>query len=267
MISFPRVLGNALAGSIIFAMLVTPVSAASIKQAKQSLAANDFETALTELAPLARSGNAEANNLLGLMYLQGNGVAQDTAQAKAYFEVGANTGHLESIQNLNIILDAEYKEELKTVRPAAEAGDSVAQTRLGRMYEFGQGVAMSPADAFIWYQKAAQQNDLNGAMNLARTYNFGIGTEQDLVQAEAIYLQGAKQGHIDSMFFLGTMHFAQVSQAGTDADRQAYAWLKLAADSGHAAAAAMVTRLTLKLGDEVATAEALYTEYRQTLGN
>ena len=267
MTQLARILVHTLAGTLICALLALPAYAASIKQAKKALAANDYNTALAELKPLASSGNPQANNLLGLMYMQGNGVTQNTVQAKTYFAAGARTGHLDSLQNLNIILDAEYREELKTVKPAAQGGDSQSQTRLGRMYEFGHGVDPSPTDAFLWYQTAAAQNDLDGTMNLARAYNFGIGTNQDLIKAEAGYLAAARQGHIDSMFFLGTMHFAQLSQAGTDADRQAYAWLKMAADSGHAAAAAMVTRLALKLGDQVAAAEALYQAYRQTSGN
>jgi len=267
MTSITRTLFHALTGALVCALLAMPAYAASMKQAKKALAANDIESALSELQPLARSGNADANNMLGELYLNGIGVVQDTAQAKSYFEAGARTGHLASLKNLNIIMHAEYKQELVTLRPAAEAGDSQAQTRLGRMYEFGYGQPASPSDAFAWYSKAAAQNDLNGAMNLARAHNFGIGTQQDLLAAEAGYLAVAQQGHVDSMFFLGTMHFAQISQAGTDADRQAYAWLRLAADNGHAAAAAMVTRLTLKLGDQVTTAEALYKEYKQSYGN
>lgn len=261
--TFSRVL----AGALVCALLATPAYAASMKQAKKMIAANDIEGAVTELQPLARSGNAEANNMLGMLYLEGTGVAQDTAQAKIYFEAGARTGHLESLKNLNIILDAEYKVELKTVAPAAESGDAEAQNRLGRMYEFGYGMPASPVDAYNWYQKSANQGNADGIMNLARAYNFGIGVNQDLVSAEAGYLAGAKTGHVDSMFFLGTMHFAQISSAGADADRQAYAWLKLASDHGHAAAAAMVTRLALKLGDKVGAADALYNEYKQTNGN
>ena len=267
MTSITRTLSHALTGALVCALLAMPTYAASMKQAKKALAANDIDTALNELQPLARSGNADANNMLGQLYMDGTGVAQDTAKAKSYFEAGARTGHLESLKNLNVILDAEYKQELVTVRPAAEAGDSKAQTRLGRMYEFGYGQPASPSDAFVWYSKAAAQSDLNGAMNLARAYNFGIGTQQDLVKAEAGYLATAQQGHVDSMFFLGTMHFAQISQSGPDADRQAYAWLRLAADNGHAAAAAMVTRLALKLGDKISAAEALYKELKQTHGN
>ncbi len=261
------ILSRALTGALLCALLATPAYAASMKQAKKFLAANDIDGAVAELQPLARSGNAEANNMLGVLYLEGNGVSQNTAQAKAYFEAGARTGHLASLKNLNIILDAEYKEELKTVMPAAESGAADAQNRLGRMYEFGYGMAASPADAFNWYQQAANQAHADGIMNLARAYNFGIGVPQDLARAEAGYLAGAQTGHVDSMFFLGTMHFAQISSAGTDADRQAYAWLKLAADNGHAAAAAMVTRLALKLGEQVTAAEALYNEYKQTNGN
>ena len=267
MTSLSRTLSRALTGALVCALLATPAYAASMKQAKKLMAANDIEGAVAELQPLARSGNAEANNMLGMLYLDGTGVDQDTAQAKIYFEAGARTGHLDSLKNLNIILDAEYKVELKTVVPAAESGDAEAQNRLGRMFEFGYGMAASPADAFNWYQQSANQAHAGGIMNLARAYNFGIGVNQDLARAEAGYLAGAKTGHVDSMFFLGTMHFAQISSAGADADRQAYAWLKLAADNGHAAAAAMVTRLALKLGDKVGAADALYNEYKQTNGN
>lgn len=267
MTSLSRTLSRALTGALVCALLATPVYAASMKQAKKLMAANDIKGAMAELQPLARSGNAEANNMLGLLYLEGNGVAQDTAQAKIYFEAGARTGHLESLKNLNIILDAEYKVELKTVVPAAEGGDAQAQNRLGRMYEFGYGMPASPADAFKWYQKSANQANADGIMNLARAYNFGIGVGQDLIRAETGYLAGAKSGHVDSMFFLGTMHFAQISSAGSDADRQAYAWLKLASTKGHAAAAAMVSRLALKLGDKIGAADALFNEYQQTNGN
>ncbi|MCP4789280.1 MAG: sel1 repeat family protein [Gammaproteobacteria bacterium] len=267
MTAITRVFSSVLNILLICALLAIPAHAASMKQAKKAIAENNIEGAINELLPLANSGNSAANNMLGELYLNGTGVSQDTAQAKIYFEAGARTGHLDSLKNLNIILDTEYKQELLVVRPAAEGGDSQAQTRLGRMYEFGYGQNASPKDAFIWYNKAAAQDNLAGAMNLARAYNFGIGVAQDLIKAEAGYLAAAQRGHVDSMFFLGTMHFAQLSQAGNDADRQAYAWLRLASDNGHAAATAMVTRLKIKLNDQLTTADALYKEFKQAYDN
>lgn len=250
-----------LLGAIIITIFALPVQAESFKQAKKFFASADYSAAIEELQPLAKAGNADANNLLGEIYLHGLGVQTNIAKAKSLFESGARTGHLDSLNNLDGILDAEYRLELKTVEPLATSGNAQAQNRLGRMYEFGQGQDINPKAAFAWYQKAAAQNYMEGNMNLARSYNFGLGTEQNLIKAEAGYLANAQAGHIDSMFFLGTMHFAQISQAADDADRQAYAWLKVAADQGHATAAAMVSRLAMKLGDNVDKGEALYTQY------
>jgi len=253
-----------LLSAIIIAILALPVQAASFKQAKKLYAAQDYSAAIAELKPLAKAGNADANNLLGELYLQGLGVEANTAKAKSLFEASAGTGHLAALGNLDGILNAEYKLELKTLEPLAASGNAQAQNRLGRMYEFGQGHDINPKLAFVWYQKAAAQDYMEGKMNLARSYNFGLGTEQDLIKAEAGYLANAQAGHIDSMFYLGTMHFAQISQAAEDADRQAYAWLKVAADHNHATAAAMVSRLTLKLGENVDKGEALYKQYSNT---
>ena len=263
MIQFSRLL----LGATIIALCALPAHAVSFKQAKKLHAAADYSAAISELQPLAKSGNADANNLLGEMYLQGLGVSADTALAKGYFEAGARVGHLGALANLGKILDSEYKLELKTLEPLAIGGNAQAQNRLGRMYEFGQGHDINPQSAFVWYKKSAQQGNLQGRMNLARAYNFGLGTNQDFTKAEAGYLANAQAGHIDSMFFLGTMHFAQVSQAGLDADRQAYAWLKVAAENGHATAAAMVTRLTMKLGERLEQAEALYQDYANAYSN
>jgi TPR repeat protein len=253
-----------LLGAIIIAIAALPAQAASFKQAKKLYAAEDYSAAIAELQPLSKTGNADASNLLGEIYLHGLGVQADTAMAKTLFEAGARTGHLGALENLDGILDAEYKLELKIVKPLAVSGNAEAQNRLGRMYEFGHGSDIDPQAAFHWYQKAATQNNTAGKMNLARSYNFGLGTDQDLVKAEAGYLDNAEAGHINSMFFLGTMHFAQVSQAGDDSDRQAYAWLKVAAEHGHTTAAAMVTRLTIKLGTNLDKGEALYMQYTNT---
>lgn len=253
-----------LVGAAVIALCALPAHAASFKQAKKYYAAAEYSAAITELQPLAKAGNADANNLLGEMYLQGVGVSTDVALAKTYFEAGARVGHLAALANLGVILDNEYKLELVTLEPLAQAGNAQAQNRLGRMYEFGQGHSINPKAAYTWYKKAADQGHMDGRMNLARAHNFGLGTEQDFVKAEAGYLANAKAGHVDSMFFLGTMHFAQVSQAGLDSDRQAYAWLKVAAENGHATAAAMVTRLAIKLGDNVSQGDALYQDYAST---
>ena len=85
----------------------------------------DYPTALRLLRPLAKGGNAEAQNNLGLMYATGRGVQQDyTVAAKWY-------------------------------RMAADKGVASAQNNLGVMYTGGQGVQQDYVQAHMWFTLAA----------------------------------------------------------------------------------------------------------------
>ena len=88
----------------------------------------NFTVALKELAPLAGSGNVEAQLLLGGMYSGGvGGIPQDYAKATSWY------------------------------RKAAEQGNAPAQTSLGVMYEKGIGVMQDDKEAISLYHKAAEQ--------------------------------------------------------------------------------------------------------------
>src|SRR5262245_51178041 len=65
----------------------------------------------------------------------------------------------------------------------AERGDPQAQTRLGFMFETGQGVPQNYAEAAYWYQRAAQQGDSDAQYLLGNSFNLGKGVPIDWVQA------------------------------------------------------------------------------------
>ena len=71
-------------------------------------------------------GNAKAQNNLGVMYDNGEGVIKDAAEAVKWF------------------------------RKAAEQGYAYAQNNLGVMYEYGNGVIKDAAEAVKLYRKAAE---------------------------------------------------------------------------------------------------------------
>ena len=48
------------------------------------------------------------------------------------------------------------EEEFTNLLKKAEAGDPVAQLRLGAMYQRGEGVAKDDAQAVAWYRKPAE---------------------------------------------------------------------------------------------------------------
>ena len=94
----------------------------------------DFATALKEWKPLAEEGNAVAQNNLGVMYNNGNGVPQD------------------------------YEEAVRWYQLAAEQGDAKAQGNLGVMYAFGNGVMKDYVYAHMWGNIASMNGNDLGAL-------------------------------------------------------------------------------------------------------
>lgn len=80
----------------------------------------DYKTVAENLLPLAASGHHGAEELIGIMYHQGQGVPQDFAKAKTYLTRAANAD-----------------------RPLAEH-------HLATMYYLGQGVEKDPVTALMW---------------------------------------------------------------------------------------------------------------------
>lgn len=88
-------------------------------------ATGNFSVALEKFRPLAEKGDAQAQFNLGVMYRQGQGVAQDDKQAVAWWSKAAEQGHVE------------------------------AQDNLGLRYGRGQGVAQDWVQAYKWFSLAA----------------------------------------------------------------------------------------------------------------
>lgn len=253
-----------LAASLVLGM-TGQAYAANLGKGTLAFEKQDYATAIQELQPLAKEGNADAMNMLGQMYENGWGVSKDIAQAQRLYDRGAAIGHLPSVNSLRALKDKEYKVELETVVPAAEAGNPQAQNRLGEMAEFGYGMQRNPDLAIQWYFKAADQGFVPAQHNIGRSYNFGTGVEQDFAEAERWYRRAAERGHTDAMFFLGTLYSNNHgTQKDQDTNVLAYAWMSNAAELGNPTAIAIEKRLVMKLDDsQLSQAKELAATYRQ----
>ena len=111
--------------------------------------------------------NAAEQCALGIQYLNGNGVPQDTEKTIYWFTKSAEQGH---------------------------AG---AQSLLGAIYETGKGVPQTPEKAVYWYTKAAEQGDAKAQSLLAAVYETGKGADvpQDAEKALYWYTKAAEQGN------------------------------------------------------------------------
>ncbi len=123
----------------------------------------DYKEALKQFRLAANQGHAKAQNNLGVMYDNGQGVPQDYKEAAKWFRLAADQGYARAQRNLGIMYESgrgmpeDYGEAGKWYRKAADQGDAEAQFYLGQFYDEGQGVPKNDSEAVKWYRKAADQ--------------------------------------------------------------------------------------------------------------
>jgi len=80
-------------------------------------------------------------------------------------------------------LRGDYDKALSDIQFLAHGGEARAQYDLGLMYDKGQGVPQSDAEAKQWYELAAEQGEPRAQYNLGLMYMNGQGVPPDLVKA------------------------------------------------------------------------------------
>ena len=106
------------------------------------------QTDIGELRARAEAGDAEAQNLLGLRCVLGDGVEQDKAAAHHWFELSAKQGYAKGQYNLAVMYGSglggskNHKQAVKWYRRAADQGLNAADYNLtdgGFMFSNGHG--------------------------------------------------------------------------------------------------------------------------------
>ena len=83
--------------------------------------AGDFATALREWTPLAEQGNAAAQTNLGIMYANGDGVAQDYVTAHMWFNIAAASGSEKARENREMTAEMMIAEAIAEAQQRAKA--------------------------------------------------------------------------------------------------------------------------------------------------
>ncbi|MDQ6969037.1 MAG: tetratricopeptide repeat protein, partial [Mariprofundus sp.] len=111
--------------------------------------ANEAEKAFPVCLIAARKGDAYAQNIIGVSYASGDGVALDSKAALLWF------------------------------RKSAAQGFAKAQSNLGLAYLDGAGVSRDQAAANHWWTLAAAQGEPHAQFNLAVSLGNGYGINQN----------------------------------------------------------------------------------------
>lgn len=132
-------------------LLASPVLA-EIEGARDLMEAGEFEAARLALYPAARSGNADAEELIGVMYAMGLGVERDDVRAFEWYLRSAMKGH-----------------------PGAQSG-------IGWYYEVGRGVEVDLVRAYMWYGLSMIGGDPDAAISIEEV-------AKKMTREEIIYAQ------------------------------------------------------------------------------
>ena len=118
-------------------------------------------------------GYLHADNLIGDMFYNGEGVAQDYAQAVLHY------------------------------RRAADKGSFIGLRQLGYAYYHGHGLPEDVRLSAHYLQRAVEAGDKTGIPDLAWLYEGNDGIEQDLLKSYLLYKRGVEMGDARAHFELG----------------------------------------------------------------
>lgn len=156
-----RLLRNAAFAAAAGTMMLTGSNAsADVRAGVTAWEAGDYARAVAEWRPLAVQGDPDAQFNLGQAYKLGRGVPQDFNQAITWFRSAADQGHLQSEDNLGLV-----------------------------MYEMGQ-----KADALPWLQRSASRGEPRAQYVLGAELFNGERISRDWVRAYALMKRSSDAG-------------------------------------------------------------------------
>ena len=134
------------------------------------------------------------------------------------------------------IMNKETKQLIKNLEKAVEEGDVKALYDLGQAYDSMGDFNKS----FYWYQKSAEQGNIEAQLHIGLMYSMGEGVKKDFSKSLYWVKKSAQQGCSEATFILGTMY-----EAGHGVKKnlaKAIILLKKAAAEGSFSAALMLVQ-------------------------
>ena len=144
-------------------------------------------------------------------------------------------------------VEAQDQALYASTKERAEAGDAIAQNRLGAWYEHGTYGKADLVQAASWYRRAAQSGNAVAQNNLGMLYSRGAGVPRDLKQAADWYAKAAQQGHGWAQANLAWAY--QYGTAGEIDIDKALTWLTKSAEGGLTAAQVRLGLLAMQRAD------------------
>ncbi len=189
----------------------------------------NYGTAFETLLPLAQRGMAIAQDYVGLMYYEGQGVIRDYGKAAQWCQKAADQGNVAAMVNLGIFyrdgkgVPRDYVKAREYFRMAGMRNDPDAQNNLGAMLANGQGGPKDLVEAYAWLSLAddlkqpTAKSNLEAVRKMMTQKQIGDGEFRSLeltVDIENLHKKG-KEGSTGSWRYIPTADDEKLLKQGT----------------------------------------------------
>jgi TPR repeat protein len=139
-VDFAKIDATAAASSCNNAMRLNPEIARFVFQAGRAAdAGEDYTTAMKLYRTASEKGSVAAQNAIGTLYEQGQGIPQDYVEARKWYEKAAGLGDRNSMFNLGVLYEKgrgvhqDLKQARKWYQKSMDIGDPDAEAALKRL--------------------------------------------------------------------------------------------------------------------------------------
>ncbi|WP_194285364.1 SEL1-like repeat protein [Gluconobacter aidae] len=189
---------------------------AKIKHAQNLLKNGKTRRGMKQLHVLATAGNAEAQFMLGELYMADQDVPMNGNEALRWFRQAAGQHHTKACHRLGVL---------------SYMGFSVSAEERATVFDMTltQGKP-DYAKALFWAERAAEGGDFDGMVLAAHLLTQGPETLRDIVRGRALYQHAAEGGNVQGLYGHGV---ALLGAAQTPEERRkAVAFIQQASTDG-----------------------------------
>ncbi len=163
-------------------------------------------------AQAANRGNLDAMIKVGVCYRDGKGVRKDTAKAKKWLKLSAESGNIEGMYEYAVFLeevDLNTEEAIKWYEEVAKVDKNrcaEVMRRLGICYKVKSAKNTNLKNSIEYLQQAADLRDTEAMRQLGIFYEYGEGVDKDLSKAVNLYIQAADEKNAKAMAKLASCY-------------------------------------------------------------
>lgn len=219
--------------SIVFITTFSYASDSYYSDAQTSYAKGDFSQAFEGFQRLSKEGDARADFQLGVMYLYGRGIKEDSAIAANYFERAAEKGNEGAILVLGRMylegsgVTKDIDKAIKIYENGASQNMPVFGYLLGNLYLDTSFPKADDKKAVEWLNKAAEENSPEALYALGQFYE-----NTDAAKSSSYFSKAASLGYRQAAFKTKQVE-NYVSSSPDFSDSEEEVWMLRSAGEGN----------------------------------